>query len=348
MISQFYVLSPRGDTIINRDFRGDIVKGTAEIFFRKVKFWSGDAPPVFCLDGITYIFLKRNGLYFVSTTQQNVSASYCLELLQQMTKIFKDFCGVLTEEAIRRNFVLIYEILDEILDFGYPQHTTTESLKQCVHNEAVLVDPLPGRLGGDRTKVRGLASVGFPQINPKTVPSNASHRPVGAIQSNPTSGVSSLTRGSTVQNKNEVFVDILERLTVVMNSAGDILNAAVDGCIQMKSYLSGGPELKLALNADIVIRNEALSGDGSGVSSVRQAQYGSQAVQLDDCNFHDCVDLRDFECQRIMTIKPPDGEFVVMNYRITGEFRIPIRIRPVVEQTAPNKVENYGAKLMWF
>lgn len=41
-ISQFYILSPRGDTIISRDYRSDIVKGsgTAEIFFRKVKFWN--------------------------------------------------------------------------------------------------------------------------------------------------------------------------------------------------------------------------------------------------------------------------------------------------------------------
>lgn len=86
MISQFYILSPRGDTIINRDFRGDIVKGTAEIFYRKIKFWPGDAPPIFPLDGITYMFLKRNGLYFVATSQHNVSPSYCLELLQQVGK----------------------------------------------------------------------------------------------------------------------------------------------------------------------------------------------------------------------------------------------------------------------
>ena len=32
---RFYILSLRGDTIITRDFRGDVVKGTAEIFFRK-------------------------------------------------------------------------------------------------------------------------------------------------------------------------------------------------------------------------------------------------------------------------------------------------------------------------
>ena len=36
MISQFLVLSPRGDTIIAKQYRGDVVRGISEIFFRKV------------------------------------------------------------------------------------------------------------------------------------------------------------------------------------------------------------------------------------------------------------------------------------------------------------------------
>ena len=51
-ISQFYILSQRGDTIISRDYRGDVARGTPEIFFRKVKFWEpvlgGGATPLLC------------------------------------------------------------------------------------------------------------------------------------------------------------------------------------------------------------------------------------------------------------------------------------------------------------
>jgi hypothetical protein len=36
MIGQFFILSPRGDTIINKDFRGDAFPGMQELFFRKV------------------------------------------------------------------------------------------------------------------------------------------------------------------------------------------------------------------------------------------------------------------------------------------------------------------------
>src|SRR3546814_21088706 len=41
------------------------------------------------------------------------------------------------QEAIRKNFILISELLDEMLDFGYPQTTSTELWKQHIHTKAV-------------------------------------------------------------------------------------------------------------------------------------------------------------------------------------------------------------------
>lgn len=367
MISQFYVLSSRGDTIINRDFRGDIVKGTAEIFFRKVKHWSGDPPPLFVLDGITFLFLRRNGLYFVATTQQNVSPAYCLELLQHITKIFKDFCGVLSEEAIRRNFVLIYEIIDEVVDCGYPQHASTERLKQCIRNEAVLVELVPsGELSLPRA-VSQLAASAVPtrlgqSVAQKTIPSSASHRPVGAVQqdslkagplattSSAVSSVLALTRttlgvkpglyASPARNTNEIFVDILERLTVVMNSVGTVLNSCIDGRIQMKSYLAGHPVLRVALNEDIVIGHDSVN-DNHALQRGRDrfSQDALAAPRIDDCNFHECVDLRDFYTSQVLEIQPPEGEFVVMNYRVTDDFRLPFLIKPTLEQLGPSRLD---------
>jgi len=126
--------------------------------------------------------------------------------------------------------------------------------------------------------------------------------------------------------KDEIFVDIFERISITFNSNGNVLHSAIDGTIQMKSYLSGNPELKLALNEDLSI------GKSSGSTT-----YG--VVSIDDCNFHECVRLDDFDSQRIISFHPPDGEFVVMNYRITSDFRVPFRIFPFFELSSPYKVE---------
>jgi hypothetical protein len=41
------------------------------------------------VDGINYLFIKKNGLYFVVTTKFNVSPSFVLELLDRLAKVFK-------------------------------------------------------------------------------------------------------------------------------------------------------------------------------------------------------------------------------------------------------------------
>jgi AP-4 complex subunit mu-1 len=58
-----------------------------------------------------------------------------------MMKVFRDYCGVLNEESIRKNFVLIYEIIDEVIDYGHAQMVTTESIRQFIVNEPVLIQP---------------------------------------------------------------------------------------------------------------------------------------------------------------------------------------------------------------
>ena len=89
----------------------------------------------------------------------------------------------------------------------------------------------------------------------------------------------------------------------------------------MKSYLQGNPELRLVLNDDLAI--------GRG-------NQGS--VVLDDCNFHECVDLRDFEAMKTLIINPPDGEFLVMNYRINWDYQTPFRIYPFIDEVSQYKL----------
>ena len=53
--------------------------------------------------------------------------------------------------------------------------------------------------------------------------------------------------------KNEIFVDIFEKISILFNSTGYVINSSIEGYIQMKSFLTGNPPLKLALNEDLII-----------------------------------------------------------------------------------------------
>ncbi|KAI9117998.1 hypothetical protein K1719_010330 [Acacia pycnantha] len=307
MISQFFVLSQRGDNIVFRDYRSDVQKGSAETFFRKVRFWKeddeGDAPPVFNVDGVNYFHVKVSGLLFVATTRVNVSPSLVLELLQRIARVIKDYLGILNEDSLRKNFVLVYELLDEVIDFGYVQTTSTEVLKSYVFNEPFVVEAA-------RLPTLGPASI-FMQ-GAKRMPGTAITKSVVANE----------PRG---RKRDEIFVDVIEKISVTFNSSGFILTSEIDGTIQMKSYLTGNPEIRLALNEDLSIgRNDYRS---------------SGAVLLDDCNFHESVHLDNFDIDRTLTLVPPDGEFPVMNYRMTQAFKPPFRINALIEEAGLLKAE---------
>lgn len=78
---------------------------------------------------------------------------------------------------------------------------------------------------------------------------------------------------------------------------------------QVKSYLAGSPAICLALNDNLVIGRRE-----SGVTDYGHG-HGSEVVMLDDCSFHESVQLDRFDAERTLELRPPDGEFALMNYR---------------------------------
>ncbi|KAM7252818.1 hypothetical protein ACFE04_008893 [Oxalis oulophora] len=315
MISQFFVLSQRGDNIVFRDYRGQVQKGSAEVFFRKVKFWKDDdqqeAPPVFNVDGVNYFHVKVVGLLFVATTRVNMSPSLVLELLQRIARLIKDYLGVLNEDSLRRNFVLVYELLDEVIDFGYAQTTSTEVLKSYIFNEPIVID-----------------SARLLPPDPAAIFMHGTKRMPGTAI---TKSVVATEPGG--RNREEIFVDIIEKISLTFSSSGYILTSEIDGTIQMKSYLTGNPEIRLALNEDL-----AIGRSGESMYDYRSSS-GSGAMVLDDCNFHESVRLDSFNSDRTLTLVPPDGEFSVMNYRMTQEFKPPFRITALIEEAGALKAE---------
>lgn len=306
MLSQFFILSSCGDTLVFRDFRGDDVKGTAEIFFRKINSQrEGQATPIFNVEGIQFIFIKKFGLYFVTTTKFNVGPTYVVELLNRIASICKDYCGVLNEESLRCNFTLIYEILDEVLDYGYPQTTSTEKLKSFIFNEVNLIDD-------DDNHSRQTTGPNIFGTDRLTRPSTASDLPV---QSNSKKG----------SRKNEVFLDVLERLTVLFAANGNLIRSEINGCVQVKSFLAGNPEIRIGL--------------ADALSFGKRRPRSSSGTVLEDYSLHENVDADVFENNNELNIKPPNGEFIAMDYRLSGDFSrpLPFRLRPSIDEADNGK-----------
>ncbi|EDO33069.1 predicted protein, partial [Nematostella vectensis] len=298
MLSEFFIISPRGDPLIYRDYRGETAKGSPEIFYKKIRSTKEKLPPIFNVEGLNFIFIKRNGLFFVCTSKFNLSSAFAVEVLSRVCNLCKDYCGIINEEAIKCNLPLIYELLDEVLDFGYVQATSTEALKAYVFNQPELVE----NSGQSVWQCSGGNVYGTERMS---LPSTAANKPV------------------VPHKTNEIFVDLLERLTVLISPNGSILRSDIDGCIQMKSFLTGSPDVRIALTEDLTVGNADMP-----------SQVSSMGVKLADCNFHKSVNLDEFESSRTLSVLPPDGEFTVMSYRVAGELEttLPFSIITFVDE----------------
>ncbi|KAI8925965.1 Mu homology domain-containing protein [Entophlyctis helioformis] len=286
MLSAIFVFNAKGDVLISRMYRTD-VKRSASDLFRIHVISSTDHENIF--------------LVAVSRTNPNTATVY--EFLYKIVRLGKAYFGKLNEEAVKSNFTLIYELLDEICDFGFPQNTEAETLKQYITTEGIESE----RALDEGSRI--------------------------AIQA---TGAVSWRRPDIKYRKNEAFVDVIESINLIMSAKGTVLRSDVSAQIVMRAYLSGMPECKIGLNDKVLLDKEGKNTSGpSRTGSGRNAL----AVELDDCQFHQCVKLGRFDSDRTINFIPPDGEFELMRYRTTENISLPFKVHAVVNELSATRVE---------
>jgi AP-1 complex subunit mu len=199
---------------------------------------SGDEiiKPVFAEDGVSYVYVKHNNLYLVALTRKNSNVMVILVFLEKLIEIMNEYFGSLEEESIRDNFVLVYELLDEVMDHGYPQIAEVKVLKEYITQGAHKL---------------------------------ALAKPPQAV----TNVVSWRTEGIR-HKKNEVFLDVIEKLNILVSGSGAVLFSEILGAIKMRSFLSGMPELKLGLNDRLTGSGEFGAGGGGGADTSTPSNCG--------------------------------------------------------------------------
>ncbi|XP_061220056.1 AP-4 complex subunit mu-1, partial [Neopsephotus bourkii] len=297
MLSQLFILSSKGDRLLHRDFRGDPldpITDVADVFYRGVTALPGDQAPVFmALGGLHFVHVRHSGLYFVATTRAEASPFTLLEFLNRLVALLRDFCGPLSEQNLGGNLALAAELLEEMLDYGYIQSTAPELLRSLTQSPPVSPPPF---------SLLDLGSIGLfgaDTQRSKVAPGSAATRPLGA------------PRG---EQGEELFVDVLERLTVVLGSNGTPLKVDVQGEMRLKCYIPNCRELRLGLSEEFCVGKAELRG------------YGTQ-VRVDDVSFHPCVNLEEFEAQRVLRVTPPQGEVTLMRYQLLDDVPTPLPFR---------------------
>jgi len=240
--SGVYILDSKGKALISRNYRGDVETSDVDKFMTLVmeKEEEGITSPIIVYGEVTFVFIKYNNLILLSVTKTNANAALIFSFLHKLVAIFCEYFKELEEESIRDNFVLIYELLDEVMDFGYPQTTDSKILQEFITQESHKLDIAP--------------------------------RPPMAV----TNAVSWRSEGIKYR-KNEVFLDVIESVNLLVSANGNVLRSEIVGAIKMKVFLSGMPELRLGLNDKVLFES---TGRGKSKSVELEDVKFHQCVRL--------------------------------------------------------------------
>ena len=233
MASALFFLDLKGKTLLARNYRGDIPMSAVEKFpvlLSEAEDESSSVPPCFSSEGINYLYIRHNNLFLLALTKRNSNAAEILLFLHKIVEVFTEYFKELEEESIRDNFVVIYELLDEIMDFGHPQTTETKILQEYITQESHQLHVQP-----------------------------QARAPIAV-----TNAVSWRSEGIRYR-KNEVFLDVVESLNLLVSSTGNVLRSEILGAVKMKCYLSGMPELRLGLNDKVMFEATGRNTRGKAV-----------------------------------------------------------------------------------
>ncbi|KAF9116199.1 AP-3 complex subunit mu-2 [Mortierella sp. AM989] len=253
MIESLFVLSPTGKVIIEKHWHEVIPRRVVDYFNEQVsKIMAAgedvtreDVLPIIASPKYQLINVYRDGLTYLSPVTQEVDPIMVFEFLHRFSDIMLEYFGQVSETMIKENFVTVYQLLEEMMDDGFPLTTEPNALKEIV--------PAPNILNKVITTIGATTSV-----STRKMPHGMSNLP--------------WRKAGVKYTSNEIFFDIVEEIDAIVDSTGKAVSCEAHGMIQANSRLSGMPDLTLSFV------NPRLVDDCSFHPSVRFNKWESDKV----------------------------------------------------------------------
>lgn len=250
MIQSFFLLSPTGEALIERHFRG-VVSGRSVC----EEFWqfliNNYHKPVMevasdhAQQGTLHVIsIRRDGLSYLAICPNEVSPLMVLELLNRFADIFRSYFGNADETSIKENFSTVYQLLEEMVDHGWALTTEDNALKALIRPPNIM------------SKLLSTSNTAVSESLPMGTVSRMPWRTSPNIQ----------------YSNNEIYVDIVEQVDAILDRGGNVVMADVQGSIQCQSHLSGLPDLLLTFN------DPSLIDDCSFHPCVRLSRFERESV----------------------------------------------------------------------
>ncbi|KAG2694590.1 hypothetical protein I3760_08G153100 [Carya illinoinensis] len=223
MLQCIFLLSDSGEVMLEKQLTGHRVDRSICAWFWEQALSQGDSfklQPVIA-SPTHYLFqVVREGITYLACTQVEMPPLMAIEFLCRVADVLSDYLGGLNEDVIKDNFIIVYELLDEMIDNGFPLTTEPNILREMIAQPNIVSKVLSVVTGNS---------------------SNVSETRPGATAS----CVPWRTTDPKYAN-NEVYVDLVEEMDATINRDGVLVKCEIYGEVQVNSHLSGLPDLTLS------------------------------------------------------------------------------------------------------
>ncbi|KAL3424292.1 adaptor complexes medium subunit family protein [Phlyctema vagabunda] len=230
--------------------------------------------------------LTHANLLYLLTSSSEIEPLLILEFLHRVIDVLEEFLGApLLAHKIESSYDVVAQLLNEMCDAGAVSTTEPNALRELVEVEGWI-----GKFLG------GITIPGKPGFS--STPSNSTMAAIsssGALAAN--TPALPWRRGNVRHTSNEIYVDLIETLSVTLAPSGRPLGAFANGTIACTAKISGVPDLLLNLSTPSGRQN---------VDSVMELPV-----------FHPCVRLARWrEKPGELSFIPPDGRFILAGYEV--------------------------------
>lgn len=192
------------------------------------------------------ITVQRDSVSLVAACKQEVPPLFVIEFLHRVVDTFQDYFGDCSESVIKDNYVVVYELLDEMLDNGFPLATESNILKELIKPPNIL-RTIANTVTGKSKCVCWPCS--FPAIFHllSSTCSVSTILPSGQLSAIP------WRRSGVRYTNNEAYFDVIEEVDAIIDKSGSTVFAEIQGHVSRQA-MSTNPSINLDFVSCLVDR----------------------------------------------------------------------------------------------
>ncbi|KAI4342903.1 hypothetical protein MLD38_027467 [Melastoma candidum] len=223
MLQCIFLLSDSGEVMLEKQLTGHRVDRSICAWFWDHAVSHGDQALQVIASPTHYLFqICREGITFLACSQVEMPPLMGIEFLCRVADVLSDYLGGLNEDVIKDNFVIVYELLDEMIDNGFPLTTEPTILREMIAPPNIV------------SKVLSVVTGSSSNMSEKLPSSTASCVPWRMTEPK--------------YSNNEIYVDLIEEMDAVVNRDGNLVKCEIYGEVKVNCHLSGLPDLTLAFS----------------------------------------------------------------------------------------------------